>query len=330
MTRVSVRDVAEHAGVSVGTVSHVLNHPDKVAATTVERVNASIQSLGYVRNAAARQLRSGRSLTIGAIVLDVANPFFADVIRGAESAADAGEYSVLVGNSDSDASRQSRYLDLFEEQRVDGVLITPVGDPEASLRHIRGRGTPVILVDAEMPGSGLTSVSVDDVAGAATAIGHLVGTGRRRLAFVGGPALLGQMADRWVGASAAAAGKATLERIDAGAMTVLAGRAVGERLAARPAKDRPDGVFCTNDLLAVGVMQALLLVGGIRIPEDIALVGYDDIDFASATMVPLTSIRQPAEQLGRTAVEFITNGGKDGERIRFQPELVVRESTRGH
>lgn len=333
---VSVRDVAAAAGVSVGTVSNVLNRRDKVATATVARVQAAIDRLGFVRNDAARQLRAGRSRSIGLVVLDAGNPFFAAVARGAENRAVQDDLSVLLGNSDEDLSREDRYLDLFREQRVNGVLITPVSKDLSRLRRLRDAGTPVILVDHDIPGHNYCSVSVDDVEGGYLAARHLLDIGRRRIAFVAGPAAFVQVSHRLEGARKAVAevADATLEVLEVPALTVLNGRAAGEQLAARSPEDRPDAVFAANDLLAVGVLQALSLLGTIRVPEDIALVGYDDIDFASATIVPLTSVRQPAELIGETAVDLLlrTLDDPDGEyerNVRFRPELVIRESTVG-
>ena len=333
---VSVRDVAASAGVSVGTVSNVLNRPDKVAATTVERVQAAIDLLGFVRNDAARQLRAGRSRSIGLVVLDAGNPFFADVARGAEARAEEERLSVLLGNSDEDASREDGYLDLFREQRVNGVLITPASDDAAKLRRVQDAGTPVVLVDHEIPGSDFCSVSVDDDEGGYLAARHLLETGRRRLAFIGGPAAIAQVANRLAGAQRAVSevAGAELEVIEMPALTVLHGRDAGEALVSREAADRPDGIFAANDLLAVGILQALTMFSSLRVPEDIALIGYDDIDFASATVVPLSSIRQPAQLIGHTAVDLllrsIDDPDGDYERsVRFRPELVVRASTVG-
>ncbi|MFB8189455.1 LacI family DNA-binding transcriptional regulator [Microbacterium sp. NPDC055988] len=331
---VSVRDVAAAAGVSVGTVSNVLNQPDKVAATTVERVQGVIAELGFVRNDAARQLRAGRSRSIGLIVPDAGNPFFADVARGAEARADEDSLAVLLGNSDENASREDSYLDLFREQRVNGVLITPASEDDDKLLRVQASGIPVVLVDREVPGSAFCSVSVDDVEGGFLAARHLLRIGRRRLAFVGGPEGITQVAQRLEGARRAIAevAGATLEVIRMPALTVLHGRAAGEEIAAR--RERPDAVFAANDLLAVGLLQALTMFRSLRVPEDIALVGYDDIDFATATVVPLTSVRQPAQLIGRTAVELLLRSISDPHgdyerRVRFRPELIVRQSTDG-
>ncbi len=330
----SVRDVARAAGVSVGTVSNVLNHPGRVSPQTVERVQAVIAELGFVRNDAARQLRAGRSRSIGLVVLDIGNPFFAEVARGAEARAAEAGMTVLLGNSDESAERERAHLELFREQRVNGVLVTPTTDDIALLRALQAGGVPIILVDREVEGETFASVAVDDVEGGRLAASHLLEIGRRRLAFVGGPRSIRQVADRLAGAQAAVAEHpdAALEIVELPALTVLHGRAAGEQILARPREQRPDAVFAANDLLAVGLLQAFALLSEVRVPEDIALIGYDDIDFAAATVVPLSSIRQPAHLIGATAVDLLLKdlaGGGHERAVRFQPELIVRESTAG-
>ncbi|APZ35695.1 LacI family transcriptional regulator [Microbacterium aurum] len=328
---VSVKDVAVAASVSVGTVSNVLNRPEKVAPETVARVQDAIVRLGFVRNDAARQLRAGRSRSIGLVVLDSANPFFAEVARGAEERAAAEGMSVLLGNSDQNPEREGAYLDLFREQRVNGVLLTPT-DLTAPLAD---SGIPLVLVDGELPGGEVPSVAVDDVEGGHLAVAHLLGLGRRRIAFVGGPLAIRQVADRLAGARRALTEvpDAALEVIETEALTVLAGREAGEAIGRRRAGERPDAVFCANDLLAVGVLQGTAILGEVRVPDDLALIGYDDIDFAQATVVPLSSIRQPARQIGATAVELLFEAVASPEaaprHVRFRPELVVRASTAG-
>ncbi|MEI5582911.1 MULTISPECIES: LacI family DNA-binding transcriptional regulator [unclassified Agromyces] len=333
---VSVREVAAAASVSVGTVSNVLNRPEKVSPETVARVLAAIDELGFVRNDAARQLRAGRSRSIGLVVLDVRNPFFTDVARGAEDRAAEDGMTILLGNSDDNPDRERSYLDLFEQQRVHGVLISPLGDDLPRLATLRTRGVPVVLVDREADDRSFSSVAVDDVVGGALAVRHLVESGRRRIAFVGGPGSIRQVADRLEGARRAAAETpgVTLEVVETHALTVLEGRAAGERIRDRAPEDRPDAIFAANDLLAVGVLQALIMLGGdIRVPDDLALIGYDDIDFAQAAVVPLSSIRQPAWLIGYTAVDLLLREAREGadfapDQVQFQPELVVRESTR--
>ena len=329
-----MREVAAAASVSVGTVSNVLNSPGKVAPATVARVQAAIAELGFVRNDAARQLRAGRSRSVGLVVLDVGNPFFTDIARAAERRAGELDLTILLGTSDDDPRRERTYIDAFDEQRVFGLLVSPIGDDLSRLSALQQRGTPVVLVDRDGSGTGFDSVAVDDIAGARLAVGHLLETGRRRIAFVGGPAELRQVRDRRAGAYEAVdlVGDAVLEVIDTPALTVLAGRAVGESLRDRPPSRRPDAVFCANDLLAIGVLQALTLMVGLRVPGDIALIGYDDIDFASSAVVPLSSIRQPTARIGATALDLLIDAAEDPanhrpEHVVFQPELVIRAST---
>ncbi|WP_412169606.1 LacI family DNA-binding transcriptional regulator [Curtobacterium flaccumfaciens pv. flaccumfaciens] len=330
---VSVREVAALAGVSLGTVSNVLNRPDKVAPGTVERVQSAIATLGFVRNDSARQLRAGRSSTVGLIVLDGGNPFFTDVARGAEDAAMDNGLAVLIGNSDESTDRERTYVDLFEERRVAGLLISPAGDDLSRLARLRDQGTAVVLVDRRADDEHFASVSVDDVAGGRIAVEHLAAIGRTHIAFVGGPFGIRQVADRHAGALAAAqAAGIRLEALPTTSLSVLEGRRIGEAIQARPAADRPDAVFAANDLLAVGLEQAFIMRGTIAVPEQIAIVGYDDIAFAESAVVPLTSVRQPAQDLGRRAIELLTKQVEQGqeidlEHVEFTPELVVRQSS---
>jgi LacI family transcriptional regulator len=333
---VTIRDVAARAGVSIGTVSNVLNGRASVKTDVAGRVRDAISELGYVRNDAARQLRAGRSRGIGLVVPDIANPFFAAVARGAESRAAEDGLVVLLGSSEHDRGREDAYLDMFREQRLNGVLVSPASGDIGSLRGLAASGVPIALVDRETDGSGFASVAVDDVEGGEIATRHLLERGRRRIAFVGGPLSTPQVADRLAGAerAVAAVDGARLEVIERPGLTVLDGRAAGEALRVRPAAERPDAVFAANDLLAVGVLQAFALLADVAVPDDIALVGYDDIDFAAAAIVPLTSVRQPAELIGWTAADLVLR--QSGEAldatasvVRFRPELVVRASSGG-
>ena len=329
---VGIREVAAAAAVSVGTVSNVLNSPERVAPATVARVHAAIDRLGFVRNDAARQLRAGQSRCVGLLVLDVGNPFFTDVARSAERHAAQSNLVVLLGTSDDDVQRERTYLDTFEEQRVFGLLISPVGNDLDRLLALHGRGVPVVLVDRDGAGTPFASVAVDDVEGGHLAVSHLCSQGRRRIAYVGGPLTLRQVADRLAGARAAADQYpgTTLEVYPTDEPSVLAGRAAGERLCALPTDVRPDAVFCANDLLAIGMLQALTGTG-VKVPGDIALIGYDDIDFARSASVPLSSIRQPSAEIGVTAIDLllaaVETPGSEPRHVVFSPELMARAST---
>ncbi|MBO3749156.1 LacI family DNA-binding transcriptional regulator [Streptosporangiaceae bacterium NEAU-GS5] len=336
-TTTNIKEVARLAGVSLGTVSNVLNQPERVSEATRKRVLDAIAELGYVRNDSARQLRAGRSRQIAIVVLDVTNPFFTDVVRGAENAAEEQGVMVVVCNSGEDADRERRHLDLLEEQRVRGVLITPVDDaPDSRLEKLINRGTPVVLVDRGSGWRDRCSVAVNDVLGGRLAGEHLIAGGHRRIAFVGGPMSIQQVTDRHQGVKLALEGAGDLEgaeltTVTTPTLTVASGRAAAAQMADMPDAGRPTAVFCANDLIALGVLQELTR-RGVRVPADMAIVGYDDIEFAAAATVPLSSVRQPREQLGRTAtqllLEEIESGGRHEHRhVVFQPDLVIRASS---
>jgi LacI family transcriptional regulator len=331
-----VKDVATAAGVSLGTVSNVLNRPELVSATTRAKVEQAMESLGFVRNESARQLRAGSSRILVYLMLDAGNPFFTDVARGVEDAAREAGLSVFLCNSNEDAGREADYLDLLEQQRVQGVLITPVDPDSSRLITLPARGTPVVVVDRAIDDGQHCSVAVDDVLGGEVALAHLIELGHTRIAYVGGPTNIGQVTDRRQGARQALerAGlpAENLVELVTGALTVAEGRGAGQRLAGLPLERRPTAAFCANDLLALGLLQQCVSLG-LRVPEDLAIVGYDDIEFAAAAAVPLTSVRQPRQLLGKTAAELLldesSNPDHEHQRVTFTPELVVRTSTRG-
>jgi LacI family transcriptional regulator len=344
MTPPGIKDVAALARVSVGTVSNVLNRPDSVSETTRNRVLEAIADLGFVRNESARQLRAGLSRTVAYIVLDAGNPFFTDVARGAEDTARTQGLALYLCNSDEDANRESEYLDILLEQRVRGVLITPVDHESDRLRILPRLGVPVVLVDrAAHDPAAWCSVAVDDVEGGDLAVTHLWELGHRRIAFVGGPHSIRQVADRHQGAlrslERAGAPSESLLVLETAALNVAEGRRAGERLIGLPERRRPTAVFCANDLVAFGLLQQLTQLG-VAVPDEVAIVGYDDVEFAAAAAVPLTSVRQPRHELGRTACELLLDeaahhaGSAAGQRpahvhrqVEFTPELVVRASS---
>ncbi|MFD2415854.1 LacI family DNA-binding transcriptional regulator [Amycolatopsis pigmentata] len=329
-----IKDVAALAGVSLGTVSNVLNRPDRVSPRTRAKVEAAMAELRFVRNESARQLRAGRSRIVGYVMLDGRNPFFTDVAAGIEDAADEADLSLFLCNSDNQPERERAYLSRLEEQRVQGILITPIDPDLRMLDEMALRGTPIVIVDRTRDTATHCSVAVDDVHGGEIAVKHLIERGHERIAFIGPPPELGQVRDRRDGALRALrdAGLARDRLVDltTKALTVADGRNAGERLAGLPASVRPTAAFCANDLLALGLLQTSVSLR-LRVPEDLAIVGYDDIDFAGAAAVPLTSVRQPRHQLGRTAAELLlqetTDPGHEHKRVVFTPELVVRAST---
>lgn len=331
---VSIKDVAREAGVSIATVSNALNRPERLSATTMSRVAEAIDGLGYVRSESARQLRAGQSRILGLLVLDMRNPFFVGLAHGAERTARRDGTGVMLCDSSQDPEAEELYLSLFAEQRVRGVLVTPTDASQDHLDPLRRNGIPYVYVDRVAEGEDACSVSVDDVTGGALAVGHLLEQGHERIGYVSGPMTLAQCRDRrsgaWQACDEAGADRDAIVPLEAARLDVEAGRDAGSRLLGL--RRRPSAVFCANDLLALGVLQAMV-AAGVRVPEDLAIVGYDDIDFAAAAAVPLTSVRQPAERMGEAATELLLAetreaGAEHAHRhVVFEPELVVRRSS---
>src|SRR4051812_1908286 len=290
---VRIKDVAERAGVSVATVSNTFNRPEIVSAGVQQRVRTASAELGYVRNESARALRTGRSRTLGLIVTDWANPFFTDVATGADTVAGANEATVALCSSFSSVEREHRHLARFEAAQVQGIIITPLDLEDPAVRALSARGTPVVILARPVPDGALCSVRTDDETGGALAARHLLDRGHRRLAFAGL-----QFGDRYQGARALidplGSEGVTLLPVESERPTLAAGRAAGDRIAALPARSRPTGVICGNDLIALGVLQAMT-EHGLRVPADVALIGFDDISYAAGAAVPLSSVRQPSE-----------------------------------
>ncbi len=332
----SVKDVAARAGVSLGTVSNVLNRPERVSPVTRARVEQAMRDLGFVRNESARQLRAGRSRTLAYVLLDARNPFFTDVAEGVERAAEAAGLSLFLCNSDNRPSREHDYLAHLVEQRVQGILVTPVDAQSSALDDVRRNGTPVVIVDRTRSDDTFCSVAVDDELGGRLAVEHLVEQGHTRVVFIGGPDTIGQVRDRLEGARKAWADAGLpaeqLVVVATEALTVVEGRSAGERVMGLGRSRRPTAAFCANDLLALGLLQQLI-TSGFTVPGDLAIVGYDDIEYASAAAVALTSVRQPRQELGRRAAELVLDEAEDPahvhQQVVFTPELVARRSTLG-
>lgn len=328
--RPGIRQVAARAGVAVGTVSAYLNHPDRVSAERARRIAEAIDELGFVPSSAGRQLRLGVSTLIGYLSPDVSNPRFSEIAQEVEYRAERLGLTVFFAHSHGDREREDAYLEAFEQRQVRGLLVSSFEPIENRLAAMRERGTPSVLVGRRARDERQPSISIDDVSGGRQAAAHLLAGGCRRIAFVGGPLPVQQVADRLDGARQAVAGTSGVIDVEEVAeRSIAAGRAVGAALAARPAADRPDGVFAANDLLALGVLQALI-AGGVSAPRDIAVVGYDDNEFAEASLIPLTSVRAQHADFGATAVDLLFEAIEHGTVVQriYEPELIVRESSR--
>ena len=238
MSHPIIKDVAAASGTSIGTVSNVLNHPERVSPPTQEKVFQAIERLGYIRNDAARQLRAGHSSTLGLALPASTNPFFAEVARGAETAADALDLRLIIGTTGESGEREARYLELFEQVRVRGVLLSSLAFQPQRLNSIRQRGTPVVLVDQEDTAGVIPAVTVDDDAGGYLATRHLIDRGSKHILFVGSRSGGQQVTLRFQGASRAVEEHPGVRssRADVTEMTVDAGRDFGQQvLGGKPA-----------------------------------------------------------------------------------------------
>ena len=327
---VGVRDVAAMAGVSIGTVSNVMNNPDRVGAEMRDRVQDAMRALGFVPSRAAGQLRSRRSRLIGVVVPDVGNPFWASVLRGVETVADDAQLTMVVGSTHQDPDRQLQLLRALESQGVDGLMIAPVVDRASDWAVFEDRRFGVVTLERQATGSSGGWVSLDNVEGARLAMGHLLDQGHRRIALVNGPLSVSWCAERREGAVLALAERG-LDDAEVLMDVVVRDLTVAEGTTAMSALlDAPgvSAVMCVNDMLALGALLAMQ-ERGTRVPEDIALVGYDDADFSRALNPSLTTVRQPSFDMGVAAARLLlrADGRPAGEHVAFEPRLVVRASS---
>jgi LacI family transcriptional regulator len=327
---VSMKDVAQRAGVSIATVSNALNRPDMLHPATLGRVHEAIDELGFVRNGSAAQLRAGKSKTLGLVVPNIANPFFTDVSRGVEDVASSRGYSVFLCNSDENPAKEDRYLRLLMEQRVDGLLIRPTEDTDKRMFELRDRGFGTVLLNRTTAQPDFCSVSVDGERGMADAVNHLYELGHRHIAWVTWSLKNPAFTQRGRGAA-----KATkqlgmeLTTLTVPGMNNGSGAIAATKVLALA--DRPTAMVCANDLLALDAMRGLI-EHGLRVPQDISVMGFDDIEFCANARVPLSSVNIARYQLGATAATLVIEECESPEthshqKIVFQPKLVVREST---
>ena len=332
-----VKDVAALAGVSVGSVSNVINRRESVRPDVRERVEAAIAQLGYKPNPTAQALRRGTSPLVGVAVFDLTNPFFMEAAAAMERVLSREGYIMTLSSTHASVREERDLLEALGRQAVRGVLLTPADSSHEAATRLVEEGTPVVLFDAADAPEGLPSVSIDDRAGAALAIEHLLALGHQRICFLNGPADMRQSVQRLAGVRDAVEHWQRLTGSDsvqltvrnAEAYTAQAGYAAAEEAAeARAASEgAPTAVFCANDLLAVGVMSALR-VAGISIPGDVSVIGFDDIPLAAQMPVPLTTIRQPMDELGAAAAELLLSGADaPTQHQTFSPVLTIREST---
>ena len=328
---VTIRDVARAAGVSTATAARALGGYGHASPAARRKVSESARELGYRPNVVARALVSRATTTVGLVVGDIENPFFAAAARGLADVMDAHGYTVLLANADEDAGRERRAVDALRARQVDGMVVVPA--PGASPEHLAElvtAGVPLVLLDRAVVGVAADSVLARNVAGARAAVAHLAGLGHRRIGVVSDSPEITSSAERIQGYRQAlrAAGIAPEPGlISIGGPTRDDGEAAALRLLDRA--DRPTAVFTANNFMTVGALRAARSLG-LRIPDDVALVGFDDLDWTTLVQPPVTVVRQPVADLGRVAGERLLRRleGDAGppKRIRLDANLIVRGS----
>jgi LacI family transcriptional regulator len=328
--RPTISDVARRAFVSKTTVSHVLNGTRYVAPDTKQRVLEAIEALGYRPSTAARSLTTKRTGIVGMIISDASNQFFGEVLRGVEDVLRPRGYGLIVCNTDETLERERHYLDLLLSQQVEGIIAAATSQRWQELLRAETMRTPIVFVDRTFEGMDGPYVGVDNLGGAYRATQHLIISGRRRLGIIAGFQRLSTMRERLQGFKAAIV-EACLplaeERIVTCALAVDAGRDATRQVLSLA--DPPDALLTSNNLLSLGAMLALQEMG-LRCPQDVALIGFDDHPWARVCNPPLSVVRQPSRRMGQVAAETLcalVDGREPASScVRLECELILRQS----
>jgi len=327
----TIEDVARQAGVAPITVSRVINNSGYVKQEVRDRVAQAVVQLGYVPNAVARSLRSRRSNTLALVLTDVTNPFFTTVARGVEDTASKAGMLVILSNTDEQEAREREYLRMLQQQRVDGLLLVPAGNSADSVRAFQQQGIPVVILDRCLPGIDVDTVRCQSEEAAYELAHLLVNQGHRHTAILAGPTYLSTMTERIRGFRRALEeeGIAQQSRLYRGELTAESGAALARQaLAATP---RPTALLAANNFLAMGALHALQ-ESGLRVPDEVSLVGFDDLPAALVTFPFLTVATQPAYMMGVRAVELLlrrlnATDAPEAEEIVLDSEIIVRGSS---
>lgn len=331
MLRPTIEDVARLAGVSIATVSRCLHRPEVVSALTRDRVLDAVRQTGYTLNAAAQSLRQRRSNTVLVVVPDIGNTFYSEVLSGIEAVSSAAGLTMLIGNTGLDRTREEALVRYLLNGRADGALLL-VEPLEAwfDVRAANARGVnPIVMISEPGPQPGALSVSIDNEAASCAAVQHLIAAGHRRIAHLSGPDSTGLTRLRRAGyarALAEAGLPADAALVLPGDFGLDSGRAAFARFAA--VTPRPTAIFCANDETAMGFIAAAH-AAGVRVPQDVSVVGFDDIHFAQGFIPALTTIRQPRAAMGAEAMRLLLDilANEAPVSVRLPWEMVVREST---
>jgi LacI family transcriptional regulator len=326
----TIRDVARQAGVSIASVSRVVNGREGVGTEITERVRQAVSELGFQPNSVASSLKTARTHILACVIPDISNPFFPELVRAVEDAARAAGYATLLCNTDDDPDKEADYLRLLDRRRVDGLILIPCHDeaPPAALLHLAARGTPVIIVDRRMDGFACDIVLTDNRHGGRLAARHLLELGHRRIGILNRAPDTSTARERDAGfrAELSPAGAYDPALVRLGRYNLESGRAMAADLLASPV--RPTAILAGNDLLAIGALQAAADLG-LRVPEDLSVVGFDGILLSQAVVPRLTTVAQPIYRLGELAVQLVLRPPDRTRRPRthlLRPELRIGRS----
>jgi LacI family transcriptional regulator len=329
MPKITIADVAREAGVSTMTVSRVINSKGEISNTTRERVQQAIDRLGYRPSAIARGLATRRTRTLGLIVPDITNPFFPEIVRGAEDTAWQAGYTVVLCSTVEDPAREEASLHRLEDNRVDGVILCSARLPDDALRPLLKRHPAAVLINRHTTDEIAGTIQIDDAYGTLRAVHHLLAGHRTTIGFLAGPPLSHSGTKRREGYTNAL--EATGHGVDETLIEPCAPNETGGYEAAKALLERRpevDGLVCYNDLVAIGALQASTELGR-RVPEDIAVVGCDDIRLASLVTPALTTLRIDKYELGAQAMRMLLGRlehKRAGTEVTIKPELIVRAS----
>ncbi|HXQ81973.1 MAG TPA: LacI family DNA-binding transcriptional regulator [Opitutaceae bacterium] len=331
-TRPSLVDVARRAKVNISTVSRTINQTGKIGLKTQERVRRVMSEMNYKPNRVARRLRTreGKSNLLGLVIPNIQNPFFADLARGVEDVAYENDFAVLLCNYDEDPTREQFYLDILQAESVDGIILPPIHENDAAVLQVVRNGTPIVCVDRSLSSAALDKVEVDNRRGSFEAVEYLIGLGHRNIGFIGGPADSSTGRERLAGYNAAhekAGVPIKTQYVRFGDYKPGSGRRLAEELLSEP--DPPTALFVCNCLMTVGALGTVYEMG-LHIPDQIAIIGFDELPLASVFNPPLTVVRQPAYEVGKCAAELMIKRLDDPRRaptsLMLSPELIIRKS----
>jgi LacI family transcriptional regulator len=333
--RMDIRTIARAANVSIATVSRTINHVPTVNPKIAKRVWEVIDELDYFPNTQARALVSGRSKIFGLIVSEITNPFFPELIQGFEDIAVEHGYEILVSSTNYDPKRMSHCIRRMLERKVEGVAIMTFGIEEPLLDQLAKRNVPLVFIDIGPKRPGISLLKVDYHHGIRQGVQHLAVLGHRNIAFISGPATLHSAQSRLTAFSTSLKECGITPNpawIIEGNHTMEGGIAAMERLLAASAKKMPTAVMCSNDMTAIGVLHKLYRAG-LRVPDDLSVIGFDDIHIAEVTIPPLTTVQMSRFELARAAVAALrahvegTDASTPKRDYKIQTDLIVREST---